>query len=118
MDGQFPTSDRPDMSDQRPATVHDSAGARQVRRQVRSPLPVAYCPNDNKIERLWKALHDNVTRNHRCPTLEALMDEVEAWLDRPPDERTGAGLRSAKRQDRFVKRQGCGLGFAHVESES
>lgn len=54
-----------------------------------------YCPNDNKIERLWKDLHDNVTRNHRYATLEALMDGVEAWLNRPPDERTGVGLRAA-----------------------
>lgn len=51
-----------------------------------------YCPNYNKIERLWKDLHDNVTRNHRCPDIDALMENVEFWLDRPPDERTGAGL--------------------------
>jgi transposase len=24
-----------------------------------------YCPDDNRIERLWKDLHDNVTRNHK-----------------------------------------------------
>ena len=23
-----------------------------------------YCPNDNKIERVWQDLHVNVTRNH------------------------------------------------------
>ncbi len=51
-----------------------------------------YCPNDNKIERLWKDLHDNVTRNHRCGSIEELMEKVETWLDRPPDGRTGAGL--------------------------
>lgn len=51
-----------------------------------------YCPNDNKIERLWKDLHDNVTRNHRCANIDELMENVEAWLQRPPDERTGAGL--------------------------
>ena len=54
-----------------------------------------YCPNDNKIERLWKDLHDNVTRNHRCVTIDELMEHVIAWLDRPPDQRTGAGLRVA-----------------------
>ena len=52
-----------------------------------------YCPNDNKIERLWKDLHDNVTRNHRCESIDELMEEVVAWLDRPPDQRSGAGLR-------------------------
>lgn len=51
-----------------------------------------YCPNDNKIERLWKDLHDNVTRNHRCAHIDALMEEVEGWLNRPPGQRTGAGL--------------------------
>ena len=54
-----------------------------------------YCPNDNKIERLWKDLHDNVTRNHRSQGIEGLMEQVEAWLDRPPDGRTGAGLVAA-----------------------
>lgn len=39
-----------------------------------------YCPNANKIEKLWKDLHDNVTRNHRCPSLEDLMIEVRGYL--------------------------------------
>ena len=39
-----------------------------------------YCPDANRIERLWGDLHDNVTRNHRCPTLDALMDNVHAYL--------------------------------------
>ncbi|MGH7179527.1 MAG: IS630 family transposase [Tepidisphaeraceae bacterium] len=30
-----------------------------------------YCPNDNKIERLWLDLHANVTRNHRCGSIQA-----------------------------------------------
>ena len=25
-----------------------------------------YCPNDNRIERVWQDLHANVTRNHTC----------------------------------------------------
>ena len=29
-----------------------------------------YCPDHNRIERLWKDLHDNVTRNHRCAGME------------------------------------------------
>ena len=40
-----------------------------------------YCPSANKIERCWVNLHANVTRNHRCRTIEELMVEVEAWLD-------------------------------------
>jgi transposase len=39
-----------------------------------------YCPDDNRIERLWKDLHDNVTRNHTCSTIEALMQRVHDYL--------------------------------------
>lgn len=41
-----------------------------------------YCPDHNKIERTWKDLHDNVTRNHRCPDLRRLLCEVRAYLKR------------------------------------
>ncbi len=39
-----------------------------------------YCPDDNPIERVWRDLHDNVTRNHRCRTMKELMQEVDAYL--------------------------------------
>jgi transposase len=39
-----------------------------------------YCPNDNKIERLWQDFHANVTRNHSCPTIVKLMQEVRYYL--------------------------------------
>jgi transposase len=39
-----------------------------------------YCPDHNRIERLWKDLHDNVTRNHRCQRMEELMTEVYTYL--------------------------------------
>jgi transposase len=39
-----------------------------------------YCPDDNKIERLWRDLHAAVTRNHLCDTMQALMNEVHAHL--------------------------------------
>jgi transposase len=39
-----------------------------------------YCPDANRIERLWGDLHDNVTRNHRCATMDGLMDNVRAYL--------------------------------------
>ena len=41
-----------------------------------------YCPDHNKIERTWKDLHDNVTRNHRCPDLPSVLHEVRAYLRR------------------------------------
>jgi transposase len=39
-----------------------------------------YCPDHNKIERLWKDLHDNVTRNHRCRGINQLMQDVRYYL--------------------------------------
>jgi transposase len=39
-----------------------------------------YCPDDNRIERVWLDLHANVTRNHRCRTIEELMVQVAAFL--------------------------------------
>jgi transposase len=41
-----------------------------------------YCPNANKIERLWLDLHANVTRNHHCKNIETLMHEVHHYLDK------------------------------------
>jgi transposase len=39
-----------------------------------------YSPDHNRIERVWKDVHANVTRNHRCPTMAALMCEVRYYL--------------------------------------
>lgn len=39
-----------------------------------------YCPNDNRIERVWLDLHANVTRNYRCKSIEELMAHVFAFL--------------------------------------
>lgn len=39
-----------------------------------------YCPDHNRIERTWKDLHDNVTRNHTCGTMQKLMEEVNSYL--------------------------------------
>jgi transposase len=39
-----------------------------------------YCPNHNKIERIWQDLHAEVTRNHTCPTMEDLMIAVRVYL--------------------------------------
>lgn len=41
-----------------------------------------YCPDHNKIERVWKDLHANVTRNHRCRGINHLMQEVRYYLDK------------------------------------
>mgnify|MGYP005858187245 CR=1 FL=1 len=40
-----------------------------------------YCPDANKIERVWQDLHANVTRNHAHGALVPLCREVGQWLD-------------------------------------
>ena len=39
-----------------------------------------YCPDHNRIERLWRDLHAAVTRNHRHATVESLMAAVWRWI--------------------------------------
>jgi transposase len=39
-----------------------------------------YCPDDNRIERVWLDLHANVTRNHSCKSIEELMLHVIAFM--------------------------------------
>ena len=65
--------------------IHDSL---QVRLALKSPVAERlelhflppYCPDHNRIERIWKDLHDNVTRNHRCAAMEELMADVRSYL--------------------------------------
>lgn len=40
-----------------------------------------YAPQCNPIERVWWHLHEEITRNHQCHTLEELVELVLAWLD-------------------------------------
>jgi putative transposase len=37
-------------------------------------------PAGNPIERVWWHLHDEITRNHSCPTMEELLELVLQWL--------------------------------------
>lgn len=41
-----------------------------------------YCPDHNPIERAWRDLHANVTRNHACADMDALMKNVRRHLNR------------------------------------
>jgi putative transposase len=43
-------------------------------------LPL-YAPEANPVERVWWHLHDEITRNHQCHTLEELLDLVFRWLE-------------------------------------
>jgi transposase len=48
--------------------------------RVRLHFLPPYCPNHNRIERIWQDLHANVTRNHQCATMTELMNEVRYYL--------------------------------------
>ncbi len=40
-----------------------------------------YCPDANRIERIWQDFHANVTRNHRCKTMKQLLANARRYLD-------------------------------------
>jgi transposase len=40
-----------------------------------------YCPDANRIERVWQDLHANVTRNHRCKTMRALLGKARTYVE-------------------------------------
>jgi transposase len=39
-----------------------------------------YAPETNPIERVWWHLHEEITRNHRCRTIEELLDLTFDWF--------------------------------------
>jgi transposase len=39
-----------------------------------------YAPELNPIERVWWVLHEQITRNHQCRSIEELVDLTFAWL--------------------------------------
>jgi len=56
-------------------------------------LPL-YSPWHNKIERLWHSLHDTVTRNHSCKSMDELMELVEHFMDTAsPFPSSGHGIK-------------------------
>jgi putative transposase len=69
------------------ARVHKPEHARRVKeyvgqwggRVVLHDLP-AYAPECNPVERVWWRLHEAVTRNHRCATMDDLLDLTFTWL--------------------------------------
>jgi transposase len=48
--------------------------------RVRLHFLPPYSPEHNAIERVWKDLHANVTRNHTCKSMTELMVEVRYYL--------------------------------------
>ncbi len=65
--------------------IHDSKQTRtwlkEHGQRLRLHFLPPYCPDDNRIERvIWREMHANVTVNHRCWSIEELIDEVIWWL--------------------------------------
>ena len=74
----------------------DQALARLPR--IRLHFLPPYCPDHNRIERLWLDLHANVTRNHKHSELMPLCKDVAAYLNytspwNPDENRTRPPLR-------------------------
>jgi transposase len=86
------------------ARFHQAAKCKRVReylerwghRIVLHYLPT-YAPETNPIERVWWHLHDEITRNHSCRSLQELLDLVFRWLEnRNPFQIEGSVYPSAK----------------------
>ena len=50
------------------------------RDRIKLHLLPKYSPDCNPIERVWWNLHDRITRNHRCETMQELLDLTFTWL--------------------------------------
>jgi putative transposase len=69
------------------ARFHTIKGSRLVRQYLAEHgdrielhyLP-ARSPQDNPIERVWWHLHEQITRNHQCHSIEELVDLTMTWL--------------------------------------
>lgn len=63
--------------------IHDSRVVRSWlarHPRIKRLFQPTYHPWVNRIERLWKQLHDTVTRNHRCKDLDTLMKAVRRFM--------------------------------------
>ncbi|MFP2957686.1 IS630 family transposase [Myxococcus sp. 1LA] len=76
------------------ASIHDSRKTRQALAQLGGRVVLhflpPYCPEENRSERRWLDLHANVTRNHRCTSMDELMDNVDAYLEARNDSNEGS----------------------------
>ena len=65
--------------------IHDSQATQEALatpdlQQVTLHFLPPYSPLHNPIERLWRDLHDNVTRNHTCRSIDELAVRVDHFL--------------------------------------
>lgn len=65
-------------------SIHDSRQTRawlvEHGKRIRLHFLPPYCPQHNRIERLWLDLHASVTRNHTCRTIDQLVEQVVRFL--------------------------------------
>ncbi|WP_437221979.1 IS630 family transposase [Planctomicrobium sp. SH661] len=67
------------------AKFHDSRAVKAYLQKWNHRIEVhflpKYAPQTNPIERVWWHLHETITRNHRCQTLEELIDQAYEWFE-------------------------------------
>jgi putative transposase len=70
------------------ARFHTAEGSKLVRaylaewgHRIKLHYLPAYAPKHNPVERAWWHLREEITRNHRCATIEELVELTLAWLD-------------------------------------
>ena len=70
------------------AGTHTAEGSKAVRaylkdwgHRVKVHYLPKYAPDTNPIERVWWRLHEAVTRNHRCHTMDELLDLTFDWFE-------------------------------------
>jgi transposase len=65
--------------------IHSAHATRRVLKELGDRIVLhflpPYCPDANRIERVWQDLHANVTRNHRCKTMKALLSNAREYLE-------------------------------------
>jgi transposase len=70
------------------ARFHTAAGSKLVKaylakwgHRIKVHYLPAYSPKDNPVERVWWHLREQVTRCHRCQSIDELVQFTLAWLD-------------------------------------
>lgn len=70
------------------AAFHKSRAVREYLEQWEHRIELhylpTYAPETNPIERVWWHLHETITRNHQCATIEELLTEVYDWIAAEP----------------------------------
>lgn len=70
------------------ARFHDCRAVRQYLKTWGHRIKLHFlpkrAPETNPIERVWWRLHETITRNHRCKSIDELLGQVFEWADHQP----------------------------------